>query len=113
MSEVTFGAVLSCTNVINTLPKEVMKALIWILFICRPSFLDNVTKSFSFLLLPRVDINSRGGDGQTSLQIAAMQKNGHYMTRILVAQKDIDINAVDNSGRTAVLCSVKWEYNVS
>ena len=40
MSEVAFGALLSCTNIVNALPKEVMKALIWIFLICWPGFLD-------------------------------------------------------------------------
>ena len=45
-------------------------------------------------------MNSRDKDGCTPLHIAAMQENGHYMMRILVTRKDINVNATDNSGRT-------------
>lgn len=51
-------------------------------------------------------MNSRDEEGRTSLHAAAMQKDGHYMTRILVSQKNININAVDKSGRTPLFYAV-------
>lgn len=61
---------------------------------------QRVAKSIYFLGLPRMNVNSRDKDGCTPLHIAAMQENGHYMMRVLVTRKDINVNATDNSGRT-------------
>lgn len=40
MSEMTFSALLFCTNVMDAPPKERMKPLVRVLFVTWPSFLD-------------------------------------------------------------------------
>ena len=68
-----------------------------------------IAKNIFFLGLPRVNVNSRDQKEQTSLHVAAMQDDGHYMVRILVTQEGINFNAVDKFGRTPLYDAVLSE----